>query len=63
MAKGAGESAERIVKDIRRKTRRRFSAEEKIRIVPARVRRDPWIERASRGPGSPPAAAVGAPAP
>ena len=33
MAKGAGESAEKIVKDIRRKTRRRFSAEEKIRIV------------------------------
>ena len=33
MAKGAGESAEKVVKDIRRKTRRRFSAEEKIRIV------------------------------
>ena len=33
MAKGAGVSAERVVKDIRRKTRRRFSAEEKIRIV------------------------------
>ena len=31
MAKGA--SAEKTVKDIRRKTRRRFSAEEKIRIV------------------------------
>ena len=26
-------SAERVVKDIRRKTRRQFSAEEKIRIV------------------------------
>ena len=26
-------SAERVVRDIRRKTRRRFSAEEKIRIV------------------------------
>ncbi len=33
MAKGAGESAEKIVKDIRRRTRKRFSAEEKIRIV------------------------------
>ena len=33
MAKGAGESAENVIKDIRRKTRRRFSAEEKIRIV------------------------------
>jgi transposase len=33
MAKGAGESAAKVVKDIRRKTRRRFSAEEKIRIV------------------------------
>ena len=26
-------SAEKVVQDIRRKTRRRFSAEEKIRIV------------------------------
>jgi hypothetical protein len=26
-------SAERVVRDIRRKTRRRFSAEEKIRII------------------------------
>ena len=33
MAKGAGGLAEKIVKDIRRKTRRRFSAEEKIRRV------------------------------
>ena len=33
MAKGAEASAEKVVKDIRRKTRRRFSAEEKIRIV------------------------------
>ena len=31
MAKGA--SAEKAVKEIRRKTRRKFSAEEKIRIV------------------------------
>ena len=28
------DSAEQAVRDIRRKTRRRFSAEEKIRIVP-----------------------------
>ncbi len=31
MAQGA--SAEKVVREIRRKTRRRFSAEEKIRIV------------------------------
>ena len=30
---GKGESAEKVVCDIQRKTRRRFSAEEKIRIV------------------------------
>ena len=30
---GKGESAEKVVRDIQRKTRRRFSAEEKIRIV------------------------------
>lgn len=34
IARGAGESAEKIVKDIRRRTRRKFSAEEKIGIVP-----------------------------
>ncbi len=28
------DSAEQAVRDIRRRTRRRFSAEEKIRIVP-----------------------------
>ena len=28
-----GESAQKVVRDIQRKTRRRFSAEEKIRIV------------------------------
>ena len=31
------DSAKKAVKDIRRKIRRRFSAEEKIRIVPLRV--------------------------
>ena len=30
---GKGESTEKVVRDIQRKTRRRFSAEEKIRIV------------------------------
>jgi len=30
---GRGGTAEKIVEEIRRKTRRRFSAEEKIRIV------------------------------
>ena len=33
-------SAERVVKDIRRKTRRQFSAEEKIRIVLEGLRGD-----------------------
>jgi len=33
MAKGLGESAEKILKDISRRARRRFSAEGKIRIV------------------------------
>ena len=33
MAKGVGGSAEEVVKDLRQKARRRFSAEEKIRIV------------------------------
>ena len=32
--------AERVVKDIRRKTRRQFSAEEKIRIVLEGLRGD-----------------------
>ncbi len=30
---GKGESSEKVVRDIRRRTRRRFSAEEKIRII------------------------------
>lgn len=36
-------SAERVVKDIRRKTRRQFSAEEKIRIVLEGLRGDDSI--------------------
>jgi len=35
--------AERVVKDIRRKTRRQFSAEEKIRIVLEGLRGDDSI--------------------
>ena len=31
--KHTGRSSERIIKDIKRKTRRQYSAEEKIRIV------------------------------
>ena len=30
---GKGESTEKVVRDIQRKTRRHFAAEEKIRIV------------------------------
>lgn len=42
------EPAEQIVKDIRRATRRQFSAEEKIRIVLEGVRGDiPGAERRS----------------
>jgi transposase len=47
MAKKAGESAEKIVKDIRRRPRRKFSAEEKIRIVLEGLR----ARRASRRRG------------
>ncbi len=43
MAKGA--SAERTVREIRRRTRRSFAAEEKIRMVQGRFRR--------KGPGAP----------
>lgn len=34
MAKGVKASADKVIKDIRRRTCRRFSAEEKIRVVP-----------------------------
>jgi transposase len=30
---GKGDTAEKVINEIRRRTRRRFSAEEKIRIV------------------------------
>ena len=49
MAKG--ESAERAIKDIRRKTRRRFSAEEKIRIVIEGIRGEESISALCRREG------------
>ncbi len=45
------ESAERVVKDIRRKTRRQFSAEEKIRIVLEGLRGDDSIAELCRKEG------------
>ena len=41
-------SAERVVRNIRRKTRRRFSAEEKIRIVLEGLRGEESISHGSR---------------
>ena len=43
--------AERVVKDIRRKTRRQFSAEEKIRIVLEGLRGDDSIAELCRKEG------------
>lgn len=43
--------AERVVKDIRRKTRRQFSAEEKIRIVLDGLRGDDSIAELCRKEG------------
>ena len=51
MAKETGVSAEKVVKDIRRRTRRRFSAEEKIRIVLEGFRRDTPIRDLCRREG------------
>lgn len=49
------ETAERHVKDIRRKTRRKFSSEEKIRIVLEGLRGEYSIaERELAPPTSPP---------
>ena len=50
MAKG--ESAEKAIKDIRRKTRRRFSAEEKIRIVMEGMRGEESISALCRREGT-----------
>ncbi len=49
MAKGA--SAEKVVREIRRKTRRRFSAEEKIRIVLEGIRGEESIATLCRREG------------
>ena len=45
------QSAEKVVQEIRRKTRRRFSAEEKIRIVLARARGEESIVTLCRREG------------
>ncbi len=46
-------AADRTVKDIRRKTRRRYSSEEKIRIVLAGLRGEDSIAELCRQEGSP----------
>ena len=52
MAKtGSAESVEKVVQDIRRKTRRRFSAEEKIRIVLEGLRGEEGIATLCRREG------------
>ena len=43
--------AEQVVKDIRRATRRHFSAEDKIRIVPERLRGEESIAELCRREG------------
>lgn len=45
------DDADRVVKDIKRQTRRRFSAEEKIRIVLAGLRGDDSIADLCRQEG------------
>lgn len=45
------DGADRVVKDIRRKTRRRFSSEDKIRIVLAGLRGDDSIAELCRQEG------------
>ena len=45
-------SAEKVVQEIRRKTRRRFSAEEKIRIVLEGLRGEESIATLCRGVGA-----------
>ncbi len=48
---GKGDSAEKVVRDIRRRTRRRFSAEEKIRIVLEGLRGEQSISELCRRDG------------
>ena len=45
------DAAERSIKDIRRKTRKRYSSEEKIRIVPAGLRGEDSIAELCRQEG------------
>ena len=45
------DEADRVVKDIKRQTRRRFSAEEKIRIVLAGLRGEETIAELCRQEG------------
>ena len=52
-------SAERVVRDIRRKTRRRFSAEEKIRIVLEGLRGEESIAALCRREGLNPISTTG----
>jgi transposase len=49
--KQTGRSSERIIKDIKRKTRRQYSAEEKIRIVLAGLRGEDSIAELCRREG------------
>ena len=48
---GKGDSAEKVVPDIQRKTQRRFAAEEKIRIVLEGLRGEESIEELCRREG------------
>ena len=48
---GKGDTAEKIVNEIRRRTRRRFSAEEKIRIVLEGLRGEESISTLCRREG------------
>ena len=48
---GGKRSAEHVVKDIRRATRRHFSSEDKIRIVLDGLRGEEGLHRASTTPG------------
>lgn len=47
------QSAEKDIKEIRRRTRRKFSAEEKIRVVLAGLRGEASIAELCRGNGLP----------
>jgi transposase len=59
MEMAKGKSAEKTVRDIRRKTRRRFSAEEKIRIVMEGLRGEESVAKLCRREGCFPSGKVG----